>query len=282
MTDNNIKGTYYIISDASVTKPEADYMTATQVKALYTAGNEIGSHSIDHCDLANGTTEPAGPACPGFNLDAEMHTSQTVLEGVVGAGNVTNFAYPYGSYNDTTIAAGLKYYKSQRTVSAGYNTLDSFDATKLKMFEVDSNITQAQVKSWIDGAIAQKSWLILCYHEIADTPVDPTDALYTTKPADFAAEMAYLNSKRAQTDILTVAQALAKAQTQIGVVLPPAVKPGDTNNDTIVNVTDLDPVLRNWGKAGMTRTQGNLSTNTDPAHVIDVSDLDAVLRNWSK
>src|SRR6201999_3256413 len=95
--------------------------------------------------------------------------------------------------NGSTIAIGKQFYQSQRTVNAGYNTKDNLDLTQLKIYEVDSNISQAQVQAWVDDAIAQKAWLILVYHEIAVTPSDPTDALYDTQPTDLAAELAYIH-----------------------------------------------------------------------------------------
>jgi len=201
MQQNGLIGTYYIISGELADQP--DYMSGTQVKNLFAQGNEIASHSVTHPDL---TTLSAA------QLKNEMANSQTTLQNLIGA-PVVDFAYPFGAYNGNTIAVGKQYYQSQRTVNAGYNTKDNFDLTQLKMYEVDSNISQAQVKAWIDGAIASNSWLILCYHEIATTPTDPTDDLYTTKPADFAAEMAYLKSTNVATK--TVQQAINELTPQL-------------------------------------------------------------------
>ncbi|HSX30479.1 MAG TPA: polysaccharide deacetylase family protein [Candidatus Saccharimonadales bacterium] len=258
MTTDGLVGTYYIISDSSVTNPDPLYMNGSQIKSLYAAGNEIASHSVTHPDLT--TLTPA-------QLTTEMQQSQTVLQNLIGA-PVTDFAYPFGTYNAATIAEGLKYYQSQRTVNAGFNTKDSLDATQLKMYEVDSNITTAQVQAWIDEAIATKSWLILTYHEIATTPSDPTDAQYTTQPADFATEMAYLKSTGVNVE--TVAQALADAKAQL--------KPGDLNNDGSVDALDLSTLLTNWNKTGVTAAKGDLNGDA----TVDALDLSALLTNWSK
>jgi hypothetical protein len=141
-----------------------------------------------------------------------MSATQVTLQGVVGL-PVTDFAYPFGAYNANTIAVGKQYYQSQRTVIDGLNTKDSFDITQLKIHEVDSNITTAQVQAWIDQAIADKGWLILVYHETATSPVDPTDALYTTKPADLNTELAYIKSTNVA--VVTVNQALNELTPQI-------------------------------------------------------------------
>jgi peptidoglycan/xylan/chitin deacetylase (PgdA/CDA1 family) len=194
-----IKATYYIHSGVI---NSTGSMTSAQVIDLFTNGNEIGSHSVTHPDM---TTLTAA------QVNAEMANSQTALQNLIGA-PVTDFAYPYGAYNGNTITIGQKYYASQRSVNSGYNTKDSLDVTQLQIKEVESNVTQAQVQGWIDSAIAQHVWLILLYHEVATTPVAPDDALYTTQPADFTAEMNYLKNSGVATE--TVRQALAEVQAQ--------------------------------------------------------------------
>jgi peptidoglycan/xylan/chitin deacetylase (PgdA/CDA1 family) len=200
MQKNGLTGTYYIISGELADQP--DYMSVAQIKKLYASGNEIGSHSITHPDLTLVTKA---------RLIKEMATSKSTLQTKIGA-PVTNFAYPFGAYNSATIAAGKDYYRSQRSVNGGLNTKDSLDLTQLKIHEVDSNITNAQVKDWVDTAVAQHAWLILVYHEVANTPIDPTDGLYTTTPADFATQMTYLKSTG--VTVKTVNQALDEVTAQ--------------------------------------------------------------------
>jgi peptidoglycan/xylan/chitin deacetylase (PgdA/CDA1 family) len=201
LTKYGLPATFYIISGELTDQP--DYMTATQVKNLQVAGNEIGSHSVTHPDL---TTVSA------TQLQNEMKNSQVTLQSVVGV-PVTNFAYPFGAYNTNTITVGKQYYQSQRSVDRGLNTKDNFDTTRLKIQEVDSDISQAQVQGWINAAIEQKAWLILVYHEIAVTPSDPTDELYTTQPGDLDAELGYI--KNSGVKVLPVNQALNEILPQL-------------------------------------------------------------------
>jgi peptidoglycan/xylan/chitin deacetylase (PgdA/CDA1 family) len=201
LTKYGLPATFYIISGELTDQP--DYMTATQVKNLQQAGHEIGSHSVTHPDL---TTVSAA------QLQNEMKNSQVTLQSVVGV-PITNFAYPFGAYNSSTIAVGKQYYQSQRSVDRGLNTKDNFDLTRLKIQEVDSNISQAQVQGWINAAMAQKAWLVLVYHEIAVTPSDPTDQLYTTQPGDLDSELSYL--KNSGVTVLTVNQAIHEITPQL-------------------------------------------------------------------
>jgi peptidoglycan/xylan/chitin deacetylase (PgdA/CDA1 family) len=196
-----LPATFYIISGELTDQP--GYMSAAQVVSLHNAGEEIGSHSITHPDMTTLTAT---------QLQNEMSNSQATLQGVIGL-PVTDFAYPFGAYNANTIAVGKQYYQSQRSVIDGLNTKDSFNITQLKIHEVDSNITTAQVQAWIDQAIADKGWLILVYHETAVAPSDPTDALYTTQPADLNTELAYI--KNSKVTVLTVNQALSELSPQL-------------------------------------------------------------------
>ena len=196
-----LPATFYIISGALTDQP--DYMTASQVKDLQGSGMEIGSHSVTHPDLT--TLSQA-------QMTQEMSQSQATLQSAIGV-PITDFAYPFGAYNANTIAVGKQYYRSQRSVNAGLNTKDNFDITQLKIYEVDSNISQGQVQGWVQAAIAQKAWLILVYHEIAVIPTDPSDALYNTQPTDLNAELGYIKSSG--ISVVTINQAINEILPQL-------------------------------------------------------------------
>ena len=236
---NNIKATYNVLSgetlnaDAIPNAADRTYMTSSEVKALYTSGHEIASHTIDHCSMTgNPITNGAGSTCPmpmtAASLKTAMETSKSTLETITGVpGSVKNFAYPYGDYNDASIAAGQAAgYTSQRTVEQGFNTKDGLDLTKLKGYEVNATTTNADVEGWVQTAIAQKSWLILFYHEVANTPAVPEDAAYTTSVADFATQMQYINNNRAAIAPVTVTQAISEITAPI--VTPPVVVPNES------------------------------------------------------
>lgn len=196
-----LPATFYIISGELNDQPT--YMSGAQVQNLYADGMEIGSHTITHPDLTTVSQS---------QLVNEMSQSQATLQNLLGA-PVTDFAYPYGAYNANTIAVGEQYYQSQRSVDDGLNTKDNFNPTTLKIHEVDSNITQAQVQAWVDQAIQQKAWLILVYHEVNTTPEAADDAQYTTQPTDLSAELNYI--KQTGVAVKTVNQALQEITSQL-------------------------------------------------------------------
>ena len=72
------------------------YLTAKQVKSLHTAGMEIGSHTLSHCNL-----KAASPQ----ELDNEIVQSKKQLESIIGD-QINSFSYPFGkktTYDETVI-----------------------------------------------------------------------------------------------------------------------------------------------------------------------------------
>ncbi len=53
-------------------------------------------------------------------------------------------------------------------------------------------------------------------------------------------------------------------------------KPGDTNDDNIINIQDLSFVLSNWNKNDVPRADFNMNGT------VEISDLSLLLSNWGK
>ena len=68
------------------------YMNADQIRALYAAGWEIGSHGLSHRDL---TLHPE-------RQEKEIVQSRRQLEALLGV-PVLSFAYPFGAYNTDSL-----------------------------------------------------------------------------------------------------------------------------------------------------------------------------------
>ena len=92
-------GTFFIISGKI---GQAEYMNEAQIRELAAKGNEIGSHSVSHPDLAN---------LSGAKMKTEVEKSKTDLEKITGE-KVVSFCYPAGKYNEAVEkavqAAGYK------------------------------------------------------------------------------------------------------------------------------------------------------------------------------
>jgi hypothetical protein len=193
------KATDYIISGYL---GDTGYVTSAQVKQLYATGHEIGSHTVDHQDLTTLTAT---------KLDNELKNSQITLQNVIGA-PVTDFASPYGSYNQTVLNNVKKYYSSHRGVESGYNAKSNYDIYDIKVQNMVSTTTLAQVQSWIQNAQATNTWLVLVYHQV-DSKLDKTAEPYNTYQSDLDAQLAYIKSTGIAVE--TVKQALADLKPQL-------------------------------------------------------------------
>jgi peptidoglycan/xylan/chitin deacetylase (PgdA/CDA1 family) len=192
--NSGFKSTFYIFTD-SVTDPE-DYMTLAQVKTLYAAGNEIGSHSTTHSDL---TTVSAS------QLASEVSGSKTWFSknGI----NTTTFAYPYGAYNQVVEAAVKNAgYSGARTSDTGDNDKAS-NKYELRTYAVLNTTTSADIQAQIKYAQQNKVWLILLFHEILD---NTSSEEYSTTPAIIQATVNYLAAQK--VPVLTNAQVLPLIQ----------------------------------------------------------------------
>ncbi|HEX2807492.1 MAG TPA: polysaccharide deacetylase family protein [Kineosporiaceae bacterium] len=174
---DGIPGTFYLIS-GYLDNPS--YMTTAQAQALQVAGSELGSHTVNHPDL----TTLAGSA-----LTSQFADSKASLEKKFGP--VTDLAYPYGASNGTVQQEAAKYYRSARSTNSGTNARGSLSKYALTIGYVLNTTSVDTIKGWIADAQAKDTWLILCYHGIADGKAGDT---YTTNVSDFTATMAAIKS----------------------------------------------------------------------------------------
>lgn len=189
-----LPATFYIIT-SSMTKAARigtttkdinnSYMDASEVFALNAAGNEIGDHTVNHCDLVSATCPDAQVANSPDPLTTvqELNQASGTLH-TMGTVPVDTVAYPYGRYNqaiENTIQQNG--FIAARTVDRGFN-LPNSDRYALKIQYVNASTTsdadfQNTVKPWIDSAIANKTWLVLLFHQI-----EPTSTIATTADPD--------------------------------------------------------------------------------------------------
>jgi peptidoglycan/xylan/chitin deacetylase (PgdA/CDA1 family) len=192
-----LNGTFYLVS-GSMNTPGS--MTTAQISALQSAGNQLASHTVTHPDL---TTLSAAA------LDNELSSSQSTLKSNFG-GAFSDFASPYGAYNNATISAISKYYRSHRTVDTGYNGKTDTDMYRLRVQNIANTTTPAEVQGWINEAIRTNTWLIIVYHQIDSAP---TAGEYSVTPANFDAQLAGL--KNSGVTVATMTQAIAEVSPQL-------------------------------------------------------------------
>jgi hypothetical protein len=220
-------------------------------------------------------------------LTKELTESKAYLESIIGQ-PVPNFASPYGDYNPHVNAAiQAAGYASHRTVDEGFNSKDNYNPYRIRVQNIfyDSANTKTtsatQVAAWVAQAQADHTWLVLVYHRVVDTTKAGQAGYEAPGPYDTSADMMkqHLEAIKASgIKVATMADALATTKAQLGGTPPPAPKPGDANNDGVVDALDLSAVLSNWNKTGATRAQGDVNNDG----TVDALDLSAVLAKWSK
>jgi uncharacterized repeat protein (TIGR02543 family) len=196
--------TQFIITDLI---GQTGYMTAAQIKAYYAAGDEIASHTVTHDDLTQETTA---------QLNNEMTQSQATLEADTG-GPVTDMAYPYGLYNAAVVSATQAVYSAARGVESGLNSKDNFNPYDLKVEDVYTTTTTAQVADWVAQAQATNTWLVLVYHGVDADTTNPVDGdIYDVTPTELSAQLAAVQASGITVE--TMSQALAEVNAQVNPV----------------------------------------------------------------
>ena len=158
---------------------EGNQSAINDVKTFYNSGHEICAHTVTH---------PMLTQIPMSQVTYELTHSQQVLENIIGA-PVRDFASPYGDYNKVVDTEIAKYFRSHRTVDEGFNSKDNFDIYRLRVQNMTPTTSLEQVKAWLDQAKATNTWLILVYHRVADSELDPFD----TYTKDFKLQMQALS-----------------------------------------------------------------------------------------
>lgn len=185
-----LKGTSYVttgcvgmttIPNTCRADTDTRYMTWAQITALQnTYGWEIGSHTVTHPYLAS---SDAGDGQPNVLTPAQVaqELSQSKATLTSRGLNVTSFSSPYGDYNNAVLAQIAKHYSSHRGFADVGNNNWPYNDLLINNYPVQTGVTVAQVKAKIDQAIANKTWLVLTFHEIKPTASsDPDDYEYST------------------------------------------------------------------------------------------------------
>ena len=214
-----LTGTSYVISGCvgMTTAPntchannDAKYMSWAQVQAVQNTYKwEIASHTATHPYLASSDASDGQPnVLTQAQVDNELTTSKAAFaaHGI----NATDFASPYGDYNNSVLAEVAKVYESHRGFADQNNNIWSYNDMILNNMQVQAGVTVAQVKARIDQAITNKEWLVLTFHDIKTTAsTNPADYEYKTSDLDQIA--AYAKSKASQIKTVNVRDGLVKS-----------------------------------------------------------------------
>ena len=133
----------------------SNYMNPKDLYDLSKLGFEISAHTRTHTDLSTGFL-------PEF-LKKEIIGSWFDLYSL--GFNVNTFVYPYGNYTEQSKRITSTRFIGARSVERGFNDRNT-DLYALKDQLVEKSTTEAQIKSWLDVAKKENSWLILEFHDV--------------------------------------------------------------------------------------------------------------------
>jgi peptidoglycan/xylan/chitin deacetylase (PgdA/CDA1 family) len=188
--------TQFIITD-EVNEP--DYDTVANLNAMAAEGNEIASHTVTHDDMTQETSS---------QLKTELSNSKTQLQKWLPGVPITDFAYPFGLYNATDQTATAEYYTAARGVEPGLNSKDEFNRYDLKVENVFTTTTAAQVADWVKQAQATNTWLIIVYHSVSATPTDSNNVT----PTDLDNQLAAIKASGVTVENMNTALAEVMSQ----------------------------------------------------------------------
>jgi peptidoglycan/xylan/chitin deacetylase (PgdA/CDA1 family) len=117
-------GTFYVVTDYV---DHQNFMTIPELKTMMAAGMTVGCHSRSH---------PVLTALGSAGLQNEIAGSKAWLEQRLGVA-MTTFAYPYGAYNATVVAAvKTAGFRTARTVDDGYHyTVDNLEVLDAVIYQ---------------------------------------------------------------------------------------------------------------------------------------------------
>jgi peptidoglycan/xylan/chitin deacetylase (PgdA/CDA1 family) len=187
---------------------DEQYMTWEQVADLQnTYGWEIGAHSVNHPQLA---TDRISGAITAEQMVAEINNSKTELN--THGFDALNFASPYGDYDNVSVTEIAKQYASHRGFhDTNFNTFP-YNEYLLTVQQVRVGVSVDTIKGYIDTAKANGQWLILVFHDVAETPdSDPEEYEYAT--ADLDAIAAYVQQQN--LPVTSISGGLAKTSVNL-------------------------------------------------------------------
>ncbi len=210
------KGTWFIITGSF---EDPAYINEAEVLDLQTKKQELGGHTKTHPDL---TTILAA------KIQDEVAGSRTDLLSI-GVKSVNSFDYPYGAYNDQVVSAVKSAgYLGARTVDPGF-IVKGDDPYLLKAQSIEVSTTFAQVKSWIDTAVQNKSGVKPVFHQI-----DHSGSQYSSTPEMLQQIVDYLIKQK--VPVLTTT----------GVVALLTGSPPNPESENLVKNPNFEKLTRGW------------------------------------
>ena len=157
LSRNNLHATFYVVSSFIGNN---EYMTETQLRNLYTDGNEIGGHSLSHGHLPN---------LPLSELREQVCQDRLNLLDL--GFDAVSFAYPGGEINDEVKKVVKDCgYNNGRIRGGGSENIPPTDVYSLRpMPYVVQDTTVSKMERYIEGVEQSGGgWVIFTFHHVCN------------------------------------------------------------------------------------------------------------------
>lgn len=175
----NMPGTFNIIGN-KLYSDDKIYMSPSQIWVAHDLGLEIASHTQNHQFLTKKSVN---------EIHYEFAESINTIESLLGKGVVSTVAIPFSDYNEEIRKIAIQYFDGIRVLGRETNVPNNYDPFWLKSYPITNTIEFADVKKWIDKAVAEKSWVIIMLHGITEERLEE----YETTPEILEQIMKYIN-----------------------------------------------------------------------------------------
>ena len=155
-----LRGSYYVSAAlaglGAATGPMADRAT---VKKLADAGHEIGCHTYSHLDC--------GQARGADAVEDVARNAETLVGW--GVPLPATFAYPFGDVAPEPKRALAGRFSLLRALTPGF-IVGGSDLNQAPSVPIDGPLGEQTALRWVDRGAGRKAWLLLCFHDVAETP----------------------------------------------------------------------------------------------------------------
>lgn len=152
LTEYGFNATFYVTPSTIET---AGFMSAGELAALKSAGNEIGSQGFEHTDMT---------AVNRSAIDYQLRKGRDYLRAAGFA--VSDAAAPYGRSDAEVQWYARKYFTTLRGTDFGLNTRQAIDPYDLRVLPIDTQTTSKTIAAALQQAKDYNGWLILLYHQV--------------------------------------------------------------------------------------------------------------------
>ncbi len=253
--------TFYVITDDI---GESGYLTIAELQSLQNSGNEIASHSKTHPDFTD---------ISDTQIREECSVSKEVLQSYGFA--VSNFAYPYGGWNDHTNSIVSQYYRSARS-GYDYPYVMSLPISQFRLLATagDKQDLFPDLRNRVDSAITSKGWVIIVFHHVV-----PQAQGWAVTTQIFSQFLDYLTANGVQ--VLTVNQALDMGLHDVAVVnvVPSTVRA------VVGTIVNMNVTVKNEGAMtetfNVTSYYNNNTIGTQAVTGLAPSAISTLTFNWN-